>query len=292
MSSSSDHPWIYDVFISFRGVDTRPNIVSHLYAALKNSGVNTFLDNEMLRKGEELGAAQKRAIEGSQISIIVFSPNYAESSWCLNELLHIMECRITYDQVVIPLFYNVEPMHVRKHAAGTIVTHRGIQIKEILMPKWRSALTQVTNFVGWDAKNFRNKAQFCLNYFIICAHSLFYDYYYYPRNEGELVKKIVDQILKKLDLSLLSITECPIGLEPRLQTITKFIDDQSSQVCMIGIWGMGGSGKLKQPPPRLYTIKSIVNSRVEQVSLKIFEKSVIIIVKGLFIYNSNFFQIS
>jgi len=44
-------------------------------------------------------------------------------------------------------------------------------------------------------------------------------------------------------LTLLSITEFPIGLEPRLQKITNFIYDQSSQVCMIGIWGMGGSGK-------------------------------------------------
>jgi GTPase SAR1 family protein len=28
-----------------------------------------------------------------------------------------------------------------------------------------------------------------------------------------------------------------------VQQITKFINDQSSKVCMIGIWGMGGSGK-------------------------------------------------
>ena len=156
MSSSSDHPWIYDVFISFRGVDTRPNIVSHLYAALKNSGVNTFLDNEMLRKGEELGAAQKRAIEGSQISIIVFSPNYAESSWCLNELLHIMECRITYDQVVIPLFYNVDPSSVRKQTAefGKVLKVTAKE-KEVLMSKWRKALSDVANLSGWDAKNAR-----------------------------------------------------------------------------------------------------------------------------------------
>jgi hypothetical protein len=44
----------------------------------------------------------------------------------------------------------------------------------------------------------------------------------------------------------------------------------------------------KQQQQKLYTIKSIVNLRVEQVSLKVFEKFVKIIVKGLFNYNTNF----
>ncbi|CAI8608152.1 unnamed protein product [Vicia faba] len=105
MSFSSDHPWIYDVFINFRGEETRHNIVSHLYVALSNAGINTFLDNKNLTKGEELGPELMRAIEGSKISIVVLSVNYTNSSWCLNELLHIMECRKKYGQIVLPVFY-------------------------------------------------------------------------------------------------------------------------------------------------------------------------------------------
>jgi len=86
MSSSSRYPWNFDVFISFRGEDTRNNFVSHLYSALKNSGVNAFLDDKKLGKGEELGLELRKAIGGSPISIVVLSPNYARSSWCLNEL--------------------------------------------------------------------------------------------------------------------------------------------------------------------------------------------------------------
>jgi len=71
MSSSSDHQWIYDVFINFRGEDTRNNFVSHLYVALSNEGINTFLDNENLNKGHELGPELLRAIEGSQIALVV-----------------------------------------------------------------------------------------------------------------------------------------------------------------------------------------------------------------------------
>ena len=79
----------------------------------------------------------------------------------------------------------------------------------------------------------------------LCSFPVFinYYYYYYPRSEGELVKQIVEDILKKLDTSLLSITEFPIGLDSHVQKITKSIDDQSCKVCVIGIWGMGGIGK-------------------------------------------------
>jgi len=156
MSSSSYHPWIYDVFISFRGEDTRKTFVSHLYAALTNAGIRTFLDEEELRKSEELGAGLRRAIEGSQMSIVVLSPNYAGSSWCLNELVHILHCRQTYGQVVIPLFYNVDPSSVRKQTAefGKVLKVTAKE-KEVLMSKWRKALSDVANLSGWDAKNAR-----------------------------------------------------------------------------------------------------------------------------------------
>ena len=70
----------------------------------------------------------------------------------------------------------------------------------------------------------------------------FYNYYH-PRNEGELVQQIVEDVLKKLDITLLSITEFPVGLESRVQQIIELIENQSSRVYVIGIWGMGGSGK-------------------------------------------------
>ncbi|GAU26181.1 hypothetical protein TSUD_354030 [Trifolium subterraneum] len=218
-SSSSNHPWIYDVFINFRGKDTRTKFVSHLYAALSNAGINTFIDDENLEKGEELEATLKRAIEGSQIAIVVISKYYAESSWCLNELVHIMECHKTYGQIVIPVFYYVDPSIVRDQRASfgdaMIFTARK---RELLLSKWRGALTDVAGLAGWDANNFRG-------------------------TESKLLQLIIKDILKKLDISLLDITEFPIGLESRVQQITNFIDDQSSKVCMIGIWGMGGSGK-------------------------------------------------
>lgn len=62
--SSHSQRWIYEVFINFRGEDTRKNFVSHLYAALSNLGVNTFLDDENLLRDTELREKLMSAIRG------------------------------------------------------------------------------------------------------------------------------------------------------------------------------------------------------------------------------------
>ena len=53
-SSSSTRQPKYDVFLSFRGEDTRNNFTDHLYVALKRKGIITFRDEEELKKGERI----------------------------------------------------------------------------------------------------------------------------------------------------------------------------------------------------------------------------------------------
>jgi hypothetical protein len=64
---------------------------------------------------------------------------------------------------------------------------------------------------------------------IVCFYN-----YHYRKSESELIEKLVQNILTKLDISFLPITEYLIGLESRVQQTTEFIDDQSSKVCMVG----------------------------------------------------------
>ncbi|KAM2001856.1 hypothetical protein ACFX15_025644 [Malus domestica] len=92
-SSSKSKLWSYDVFLSFRGEDTRNGFTSHLHEALKDRGYHVFIDEDDLKTGEEIKEKLFCAIEESRISIIVFSKMYADSSWCLDELVKIMECR-------------------------------------------------------------------------------------------------------------------------------------------------------------------------------------------------------
>ena len=111
-ASSSTHRWNYDVFLSFRGEDTRCNFTGHLYKALCDQGFNTFIDND-LQRGEEISMELLKAIELSKISIVVFSKNFASSTWCLNELIKIFECK-SNGQRVLPIFYKLDPSEIRK----------------------------------------------------------------------------------------------------------------------------------------------------------------------------------
>nr|GEV27161.1 Toll/interleukin-1 receptor (TIR) domain-containing protein [Tanacetum cinerariifolium] len=56
------------------------------------------------------------AIEDSKFFIIVFSKNYASSSWCLEELVKIMDCRKGFGHTAYPVFYDVEPTEVCKQS--------------------------------------------------------------------------------------------------------------------------------------------------------------------------------
>ncbi|KAK7286788.1 hypothetical protein RJT34_22021 [Clitoria ternatea] len=223
-SSESNSERIYDVFINFRGKDTRKNFVSHLHSALANAGVNTFLDDAMFPTEIELKEELFRAIEGSRICIVVFSKSYTESSWCLNELEKIMECHRTFGQVVLPVFYDVDPTDVRHQKGDFGKALEALARKKFsregekyALSNWGSVLTAATNLCGWDVRT--------------------------SRNEAELVKKIVEEVLRKLDDTLLPITEFPVGLESRVQEVVRFIQYQPNKFCIIGIWGMGGSGK-------------------------------------------------
>ena len=150
ISSSSD--WKYAVFLSFRGEDTRNNFTGHLYKALDQKGIETFMDDKKLRTGEEISPTLVTAIQRSRCSIIVLSENYASSKWCLEELVMILECNRTKNLKVVPIFYNVDPSHVRNQT-GTfgeaLAKHEeNLKIKVEKVQKWREALTQVANLSG------------------------------------------------------------------------------------------------------------------------------------------------
>ena len=139
----------YDVFLSFRGEDTRYNFTDHLYNALFNRGIRTFRD-EKLRRGEAIAPELLKAIEESRSSVIVFSENYARSRWCLDELVKIMECRKDLGHTVIPIFYHVDPSHVRNQEGSFGEAFAGYEKNwKDKIPRWRRALTEAANLFGW-----------------------------------------------------------------------------------------------------------------------------------------------
>ncbi|XP_023929710.2 TMV resistance protein N-like [Quercus suber] len=155
-SSSSTRQWKYEVFLSFRGEDTRYNFTDHLCAALRQKGIITFRDEEGLERGKTISELFK-AIEESQFVIIILSKNYASSKWCLDELTKIIKCKEETGLIVLPIFYDVDPTDVRKQT-GTFeqafIDHQNCFEDNIeKVQTWRAALREVADISGWHLQN-------------------------------------------------------------------------------------------------------------------------------------------
>ncbi|PWA45505.1 NB-ARC domains-containing protein [Artemisia annua] len=131
-SSSSFRSYKYDVFLSFRGEDTRKNFVDHLYKALEDRLVRTYKDDITLPRGESVGSTLLKAIEESNIAVIVFSKNYA-------------------------VFYDVDPSEVRKQKGEFGKAFAKQETENVTKAEsWRNALVDTSNISGWEPKNLAN----------------------------------------------------------------------------------------------------------------------------------------
>lgn len=154
-STSNTPPQKHEVFISFRSEDTRKTFTSHLNAALERLDIKTYLDNNNLDRGEEIPTTLVRAIEEAKLSVIVFSKNYADSKWCLDELLKILECGRAKRQIIVPVFYDIDPSDVRSqrgtYAEAFAKHERNFNEKKKVL-EWKNGLVEAANYAGWDCK--------------------------------------------------------------------------------------------------------------------------------------------
>ena len=155
--SSFTPRWKYDVFLSFRGKDTRNNFTDHLYFALKQKGIFTFRDDEKLERGKSISPELSKAIEESRFAIVIFSRNYAFSTWCLDELAKVIGCVKETGMTVLPIFYNVDPSDIRKQIgtfAQAFAEHEERFVENIKkVQKWRDALREAGNLSGWHLQD-------------------------------------------------------------------------------------------------------------------------------------------
>ncbi|KAJ9558662.1 hypothetical protein OSB04_013276 [Centaurea solstitialis] len=261
-SSSSTPSYTYDVFLSFSGFDTRFSFTDHLYHALVNANITTFLDDEEVEIGLSLKPELESAIKASRASIIVLSPNYAFSTWCLNELALILEQHRNFDHIVLPIFYHVEPTDIRKQQSSfgeAMAKHKWRMEKEANGEKksqwaqkidmWKKALMEVSDLKGEVAKG---------------------------RKETELIGKIVTNIHRKLGVSLSITLPSLIGMYDDINFITSWLKDGSSHIAdILTIWGLSGIGKtsLAEYVFKLYGHEFQRSSFIVDVSRKCAEKS-------------------
>ncbi|GJU11515.1 NB-ARC domains-containing protein [Tanacetum coccineum] len=141
VASSIPHRWKYDVLVSFRGEDIQKNFMDHMFNDFKYKGSHAYRDDNELPKGEEISPHLYKAIEESRFLIVIFSKNYASSSWCTRELVKILECKLIESpkHEVRIIFYDVKPDMVRKQTrsyAEAFAKHEHSNVRSTGSPTW------------------------------------------------------------------------------------------------------------------------------------------------------------
>lgn len=215
----------YDIFINHRGTDTKKNFASHLYHRFLLYGYQVFLDQKELEEGDYFDSQIKAAIKSASVHVALFSPRYAESHWCLEELLLMLET----GAAIIPVFYNVKPSELRwtegQKGLYAQALHKHEQKQRYdpaTLQQWRNALSRVAGITGFELEA-------------------------YNGDEGELLEKVVECVLKRVKRLGLNVAKYPTGLDEKVREFENTVLLQQQQDTgkphIVGIVGLGGAGK-------------------------------------------------
>ncbi|VYS59322.1 unnamed protein product [Arabidopsis thaliana] len=211
--------WKHQVFPSFHGADVRKTILSHILESFRRKGIDTFIDNN-IERSKSIGPELKEAIKGSKIAIVLLSRKYASSSWCLDELAEIMKCREMVGQIVMTIFYEVDPTDIKKQTGefgkAFTKTCRGKPKEQV--ERWRKALEDVATIAGEHSRNWRN--------------------------EAAMIEKIATDVSNMLNSCTPSRDfDGLVGMRAHMDRMEHLLRLDLDEVRMIGIWGPPGIGK-------------------------------------------------
>nr|XP_043631492.1 disease resistance protein RPV1-like [Erigeron canadensis] len=223
-TKSIPHRWKYDVFVSFRGEDIRRGFMGHLFKEFSQKGIRAFEDSNHLPKGEEISPRLSKAIEGSRFLMVIFSKNYASSTWCLRELVKILKCKKIgkHKQNFHIIFYDVKPDEVRKQTGSygeALAKHEFLNKTEV--PKWKEALSTAANLSGWDLQGDNANG-------------------YETKVIDDVCKEILEMMIRR---GPLHVGENLVGMDVHVKKMNLGSIIGSDKVHMIGICGIGGIGK-------------------------------------------------
>lgn len=156
----------FDVFLSFSKEENLSckDFINSLYRALRQAGIQVFKDDHHEYSPKTI-LLLSSALQQSRVSIVVFSKCYPSSTQCLDELVNMMDRKRTTGMLVLPVFYDVDPSHVRRQFGifGEALARHEEQIyaatnynqydQENKVESWRIAMSEAANLSGWDLRN-------------------------------------------------------------------------------------------------------------------------------------------
>ena len=229
-------PERYDVFVCHRS-ETKRKLVSHVKARLQRSSLRVFVDDE-LEKGCDSWPTILESLRGAQRVLIILSPDFESSPWCLEELWAATQ-RPNFRSTILPVFYDREPDDVddaKLHAAwgeykqscvGPLVTRDGV------LQRWHKALQDVSGISGWVFKSATEcdpvlqgqLLPYIMRSSVDCAH------FCGIREEAKLVDEVQAKLLHIFRAQARLPAEHAVGLETRVAELKQKL--QAGQVYCI-----------------------------------------------------------
>ncbi|GLJ34590.1 hypothetical protein SUGI_0695700 [Cryptomeria japonica] len=160
-------------------------------------------------------------MRSASLHLAIFSKNYAQSPWCLAELSFMLK---TGTQIV-PVFYHIQPDDDVRYARGAFAdAFSKYEVKSRHTPEklqeWKNALYHVSYITGHIVDT--------------------------EDDEVGVLKNIVNCVLKVMKTVPFVVAKHPVGLDEAVNDFERATiqsAENNHRVQIVGLWGMGGSGK-------------------------------------------------
>ncbi|CAN1770965.1 Disease resistance-like protein DSC1 [Linum perenne] len=180
--------------------------MSHLERAMRAKKIKVFVDT-MLQVTQDIDELLQ-ILERTAVSVVIFSGKFADSSWCLDEVYTIAQSVEKLGHRAIPVFYDVD--------SATVAGDYHWEKKD----EWMKSLKAVASNTECTSESFPNEA------------------------------KLVEEVVAKATMTLASMSSGIefnklVGMNSRVFDVERMLamDEHSSTIRIVGLWGMGGLGK-------------------------------------------------
>ncbi|XP_018722508.2 disease resistance protein RPV1 [Eucalyptus grandis] len=198
----------YDVFLSWGPDPYCFEFVDGVYRGLVEAGIRTFLEDKSksVQSGDSISEECLRMVDETKIYIIFLNAYY--TSWCLPELVAIVESKWKSGggKTILPVFFQIEP-----HDFELESSLYSVRLLERIGPEklklWADALKEVVSLHGWKVGS-----------------------YSFDQVTGEIVEKVILELKEK-------------GIDKQVEDMMDLLDLEVSDVRIVGIWGKDGVGK-------------------------------------------------
>jgi hypothetical protein len=217
----------YDVFLSHRGPDTKRSFSIWLRNELERQNIRTFFDDRSLGAGDHATEVMMEAMHTAEWGIIVLSPGFFSSAYCMEELKVFLDWRRIIPLGFNPIASDCDVGKIVSRAKGTVWEQYGGKL-------WETC--------AMDEREWRNNIERLARITILPL--MVFDGYW-DRLIAEVVRITAEKLGRPiLDPAKVDTTPFPrnarfVGRVEELAEIVRKLGKGFGRVCISGIAGIG-----------------------------------------------------